>query len=280
MKLCEICYDSINEIEYDSHIVYCLELQFSLNEPHVISKYASAILTDKQQRAVDYSLKKSKIWQKNTYGDVLIKFSKKGYGENIMIKAIDYIKNIDVIIHFNALLVFEFLLNDGVYKNLFEIGRGNDVRADWEKMLFGGIYNDSRPEEKVKYGSLNITNNKEGSTAGRYGSSYMVIRKGMKKNISFIQGDSSAKELLLATFEYPVCLLNVVNDILFTHIIDISSGKKESALNNYGPYVEAQIHGPVRMAEDIERIVIGDDKFPLNKMIEFEKKYKIPVNYL
>src|SRR5207302_1794959 len=83
------------------------------------------------------------------------------------------------------------------------------TRLQWEKTLFGGAYDLSEGYEKVKYGSLNITNNPLGNTACYgYGDSYLILRPDIKKRTTFVHGDSSRQDLHIVTFLYPVPILN------------------------------------------------------------------------
>ena len=82
-------------------------------------------LTEKQQKALIYCKKKAKIISKNMKLLTLAKFQKLGYDENDMNNVVDIMKNKSLlIIHFRSNNIIDFLLKDGLYKNLFEIGRG------------------------------------------------------------------------------------------------------------------------------------------------------------
>ena len=69
----------------------------------------------------------------------------------------------EIVIHFFLDKLIEDFLEDedGRYKNLFEIGKGNGsncqiTRARWEDRLFFNGYMNAEAHERVKYGCLNL----------------------------------------------------------------------------------------------------------------------------
>jgi hypothetical protein len=222
------------------------------------------LLTARQQMALSYVMKKSKIFSKAVKYNLLEKFKMLGYSETELKLVHDYVKrDVKTVIHINLTKVLDFILNDTNYRNQFEtnISGGSlskSARDDWEKQLFNGLYLHSEGSEKVKYGALNITNDSSGvRSAHGYGNSYLVLNDATKVRTSFVWGDSSLKDLHIANYRnfYPI-LLYLGNNAL-DEIVKIAMGKQPCSTIVYGNYIEAQIHGPVRFKEDVDTLVVN-----------------------
>jgi len=227
-----------------------------------------------------------------------------GYTENDLKATINYIRDkVKVVIHLNLDRVMQYLCSDTEYRNQFETGTSGGSlsktsRLQWEKVLFGGAYDKSEGYEKVKYGALNITNDPSGIMSCRgYGDSFLVLKKGIKNRATFVHGDSSRQDLHIITFSYPVSILNFLDgpdkryDKLsegekceLRDVIEVAVGNKQSSPSNQPFYIEAQIHGPVRLREDVEVLMVNkkhrNDQTMLKLLEEFAYKHKCRYKFI
>lgn len=233
-------------------------IAYFLNEP----------LSDIQKKAVIYVMKKSKAFSKNTKDTVKLKFIKKGWDINLIPDIVNHIACCDAIIHFKITNLYQYFKNDAKYRNLFEIyknsGSALKPRNEWENNLFSNIYNDALPEERVKYGCINLYGKNYGcKSALIYGESYIILKSNVKKRCSFVCGDSSGMQPHLANFEHLYQLLLYINDSTILNLIKLVKGEKIDD-DNY-PYVEIQIHGDVMWNRDIEKLMINKQAIEHNK---------------
>jgi hypothetical protein len=282
----------------EHHIELCLIQQEELLEQNQqkINNLEKLELTTIQQMAVTYCFKKSKISSKNTYLNVLVKFIELGYTEEHLKKTLNFISNnVQAIIHIHINKLIDFFLkelqNDGktYYRNQFETGTSSGAlskthRIDWEKNLFNGIYNDSTNEEKVKYGVINLLAHKEGvKTAYAYGNSYMILKKEVNDRLSFVSGDSSMKQLHIATFKHPCIVMNMLDNILLDTLIKVSNGLIPPSTQKYN-YIELQVHGPVNIQRDVESFVINRafsrDHVMINKLNQLRDITNVPFEFM
>jgi hypothetical protein len=98
-------------------------------------------------------------------------------------ETLNYIRDdAPIIIHIHCDKVLNYLIQDTHYRNQFETKTSSGaldekIRTAWEDNLFNKIYHDSPPFERVKYGVLNVTNDKEGvRSCWGYGYSYLVLK--------------------------------------------------------------------------------------------------------
>ena len=244
-------------------------------------------LTNTQLKALSFCYKKSKIYSKNVKPNLFKKFVDLGYGEAEFNQTIDYIKKrMPLIVHINLDKVMNFFLKDNYLRNLFEtdrIGGYNNIsaRKQWENTLFNSIYKDVDGHERVKYGCLNLTSDPVGvCCAIGYGDSYLVFKHDVKKRTSFVHGDSSSQELHIATFRYFCNVLYYLDNKLLENIINVAAGKDYDAKVKYNIYVEAQIHGSVRLDRDFEMLVVNN-KYKNNthmiyKLDQLSAKWNLP----
>jgi hypothetical protein len=304
MQTCDICYVDFENMLFESHVISCMAEQKDLltqfnehksenNKSETKKKIydfdkLNVDLTDIQTKAVKFFTKKSKVISVNMYLLILARFKFLGYTEDDMKLTIEYFKKVPAIIHvsFQAL---QFLIKDTHYRNQFETktSRGalsESSRLDWEKNLFDGIYDKSTGPEKVKYGAVNVLSDQFGvKTACPYGECYFQLKESVKSRISFVNGDSSCKQLHICSFRYMVQMLYYIDDNLFKTIIDKALGKSISTdmfTKNY-MYIELQVHGPIRLSEDIEKLVIpsqakNDD---IDLAMKFCSKNKINLDH-
>jgi hypothetical protein len=130
------------------------------------------------------------------------------------------------------------------------------ARNDWENNLFGKIYSDCSPTERVKYGVINILSTKNGvSCATSYGCAYLILSDHMRDRISFVHGDSSMKQPHLATYKNFYHIIYYLSDAIVSAMME--GAKKGSECQNVSyNYIEMQIHGDLLFNRDIKGIIL------------------------
>ncbi|MEV0547120.1 DUF3626 domain-containing protein [Nocardia salmonicida] len=144
-------------------------------------------------------------------------------------------------------LVVEALVDDGFYRSQFVTGtsnggltayRGGD-RWQWESRIFGGAYDHAPVEHRPIYGALNFRHLPFGA-APRFGSAHLRL---------------TATVLDRTTFCYPDSHLNPSNFGVASSMSLIALAEMDEA-DVLDTYIEAHIHGPVRLDRDVEAIVL------------------------
>lgn len=233
-----------------------------------------------QITALNWCSKKARIYHKNVYDNVMIRFLDLGFTMNCLDAVIEYIKNIDPIIHFGrrSLSPVDWLRTEKNIKNAFEVYNSSfpvkalwEVnRIKWENNLFNQIYDtECQFNLRVKYGCLNLMNDKAGcgSAAPMYGKSYMILKSEVKKRITFCCGDSASMEPHICTFDHYIQLLLYLSIPTLKDLVIMANFTKNKdkntdepilnpVINNIYRYVEIQIHGDVILSRDIAHIML------------------------
>ncbi len=178
----------------------------------------------------------------------------------------------------DGLTVVEGMLRDGLYRSQFETGLTNGSptafpggeRDTWENVLFGGAYRDARPEERPKYGALDLMRHADGGSP-RFGSCHLVFRESVGERCTFSWGDSHQGPEHTATLDALEPIVWALLDTLerttealgerHLHVREIARrlerGGAHSALGRaLDDYVEAQIHGEIRLDRDVAALVV------------------------
>ena len=270
----------VEELEY--HFIDCFENQIKVKKEDVYKESKPVEFTYEQKMALAFSYKKSKLYSKNVFDNLVLRFLNFGYKKEDIKKVQNYVKNhSQIIIHFSPLLLDKFL-NDTNYRNGFEIGRDSNYlksRITWETNLFNRIYDNVKDgSNRVKYGVLNITNCLEGvKSCYSYGDSYFVLKKDIKKRSTFVFGDSSIMDIHIATFKHFNSILLYMNDGDFKNLVDhVLNCFNYNEMDLKGPeykgsYIEVQIHGPIRFNQDIDRIVLNPTHYNTNYEVQTNK---------
>ena len=146
-------------------------------------------------------------------------------------------------------LMIENLANEGVYRSQFETGTSNGgltahVGGDrwlWESRIFGTAYDHEDPVLRPKYGALNYLDQATGGSP-RFGSAHLRLRPHV---------------LTRATFCYPDSYLDPVNFGVADRMSLVGLVEAErTSMDVLDSYVEAHIHGPLNVTEDVEAIVL------------------------
>ncbi|MGC4879984.1 DUF3626 domain-containing protein [Micromonospora sp. DT43] len=199
------------------------------------------------------------------------------------------------------------LAQDGVYRSQFVTGISNGGltayaggdRDRWEHRMFGGAYQQPgvAPADRPTYGGLNLLDHADGACP-RFGSCHLRLRPAALARATFCLGDShldpgvvgtaDAFEAVFAGLLTGVagtgeCLGRTGTDVatLARTLLEPSSAPATvgRALDDY---VEAQIHGPLDLAQDVEELVV-DPSFagtPTGATLEsIARRYGFPLRW-
>lgn len=188
--------------------------------------------------------------------------------------------------------VAEGLLLDGRYRSQFEtrVTNGSATafaggdRDTWEQRLFGGAYGASvSPAERPKYGALNLMGHPDGASP-RFGSCHLRLRPGVSRRCTFSFGDSytepgcvGSAALFAPLLAALVESVEATGRALGCRDLDAPGLLRRLAQaldppGKLGPsrgaapemphgraldeYIEAQVHGEILLARDVEAIVV------------------------
>jgi hypothetical protein len=209
----------------------------------------------------------------------------------------------DRLIGAGDLTVAEGLLRDGIYQSQFKTGVSNGSatafaggdRDIWEERLFDGAYQQAgvTPEERPKYGALDLMGYADGGSP-RFGSCYFRLRPEVTERCTFTWGDSHAGPEHLGTTEVfePIlaalfrevesrgeALGHPMNLTDLQTLLAASPGASGAVGRALDDYIEAQIHGPIHLAEDIA-LLVADASFRGDPTLEaIARRYAIPLEY-
>ena len=143
--------------------------------------------------------------------------------------------------------VLDALAEDGVYVSQFVTGTSNGGltaypggdRWRWESRIFDGAYDDAPAAARPVYGALNFRGKAVGG-APRFGSAHLRL---------------TAETLTRTTFCYPDSHLEP-SDFGVAERMGLIALALADDLDDLDDYVEAQVHGPVRLDRDVEALVL------------------------
>jgi hypothetical protein len=146
-----------------------------------------------------------------------------------------------------GLPILEVLARDGAYVSQFVTGTSNGGltahpggdRWRWESRIFGAAYDSEPPHERPVYGALNFRRQRVGA-APRFGSSHFRLTGAALRRATFCYPDSAAEP---SAFGVAAGM----------SLIEMAEADEQDALNDY---IEAQVHGPVCLARDMEALVL------------------------
>jgi hypothetical protein len=144
----------------------------------------------------------------------------------------------------------EFFVKDTHYRNQFETKKSSgslssSARINWEDRMFDNKHHSATPFERVKYGTINFTNDPKGVRAcSGYGQSYFLLKEHVRSRCTVTDMDSSSARARIGTFQFCFQVLNKLSDAELKAAFDASKGK-EVVSNIIRTYKEIQIHGPV-----------------------------------
>ncbi|HUP75820.1 MAG TPA: DUF3626 domain-containing protein [Acidimicrobiales bacterium] len=170
------------------------------------------------------------------------------------------------------------LLADGRYRSQWVTGISNGSRSAiaggerqrFERALFDSAYDTAEPgsHEFPVYGALDLLWDPHGGSP-RFGSSYLVLSPDVRTRTTLCVGDSHVGPRDVGTFDATWCLLaGLAEQAAAGSLLDRSlgledlvgalDGDKVSAVpsRSLDGYIEAQVHGGVDLAADVEAIVL------------------------
>jgi hypothetical protein len=139
------------------------------------------------------------------------------------------------------------LAREGIYRSQFETGTSNGGLTAhpggdrWlcESRLFGGAYDGVAPQERPKYGALNFRKRAVGGSP-RFGSAHLRLTGEVLARTTFCFPDSVFEPVHFGVAER-------------LSLIEIAESSDADLLDDY---IEAQVHGPVRLGGDVEALVL------------------------
>jgi hypothetical protein len=173
-------------------------------------------------------------------------------------------------------IVAEALAADGIYRSQFETGISSGSRTaypggerdSWEHKLFDHAYRDSSPAGRPKYGALNVLDYNDGA-APRFGSCHVRLRAELSARATFTVGDSHLGPSEVGTADTFHCVQFALAAAGWP------AGSPGRALDDY---VEAQVHGPVRLITHAEAVVL-DPSFMGTPIAELIAAVGVPVEW-
>jgi hypothetical protein len=136
---------------------------------------------------------------------------------------------------------------DGVYRSQFATGVSNGGltafpggdRWRWESRMFGGAYDDAAPHERPVYGAWDFRRRSVGA-APRFGSAHFRLAASVVARTTFCYPDSVEEPRDFG-----------VAGRMALEALAVAGGR--DALDDY---VEAHVHGAVRLERDVEALVL------------------------
>lgn len=177
--------------------------------------------------------------------------------------------------------VVQSLASDGVYRSQFETGTSNGGltarlggnRWLWEQRMFGHTYDDAPLSQRPKCGALNHRARSIGG-APRFGSSHLRLSKDTLGRTTFCFSDSVFKPRDFGTSQRQN-LIALADEFDKRQLTDVTEAEEGGVLDDY---IEAHIHGEIRIASDVEAIVL-DPSFKGTQIEEQAQLLGVPVEW-
>lgn len=171
--------------------------------------------------------------------------------------------------------VAELLARDMVYRSQFETGISNGGltaypggdRERWEQRMFGGAYPSGLAVGRPIYGGLNLAGHVDGASP-RFGSCYLLLRPAATAGATFSHGDSVTEPTAVGTADtFGAIWAALLDEVTRTgkalglaaagpaQWVAALSVPRAAAGRALDDYVEAQVHGGISLAADVEAVV-------------------------
>jgi hypothetical protein len=188
--------------------------------------------------------------------------------------------------------VAECLAADGVYTSQFETGISNGgigaFRDEWEQRMFPGCY--AGPVGRPVYGALNLAGHPDGA-APRFGSCHLVLRPEVSARATFSLGDSVTEPVVVGT----AASFGAVWEALLDEVartgralglaaaspaqwVGALGAARTAAGRSMDDYVEAQVHGGLRLGADVAAVV-ADPSFRGTPYESWLRALGVPVRW-
>jgi hypothetical protein len=193
------------------------------------------------------------------------------------------------------------LLEGGIYRSQFETGISNGgvsahpggARDEWERIIFHGAYSfeNSDVTERPKYGALNLMLHPDGPSP-RFGSCYFILKPEVSRRSTFTYLDSHQNPPEKGTYDefddimaallgevfardFGIGENGLMPDKLINHLITelpktLSDPTDRMPSRNLNHYIEAQVHGEIRLNRDVETLVSDPsfDRVEIGKVLD------------
>lgn len=170
----------------------------------------------------------------------------------------------------DGVAVIDALARDGSYRSQFETGTSNGGltaheggdRWRWESRLFGGVYDRAHAAARPVYGGLDLERSRYGACP-RFGSSFLRLAQETLRRSTFCHPDSVFEPQRFGVHDRS----GLVDAVDLAHSAD--------PLDHY---VEAHVHGGVRLARDVEEVVL-DPSFAGTVVEDVARRLGPPVRW-
>ena len=256
---CSFCYSKIDHGEVEEHDKVCEKRTefFSAESP------TYERVTRLQRDTMVYMHQKSEKLHWINEEALVARIKGLGLKESDLENLHHYIVNYaPIIIHMHVNTHMKFFVKDTHYRNQFETRMSSGSlsecsRTNWEDRMFDRKHSAATPFERVKYGTINFTNDPHGvRCCSGYGQSYFLLKSHVRNRCTVTDMDSSSSTAAIGTFQFCYHILNKLSDQELRAAFDGSKGN-EIVSSMIGTYKEIQIHGPVEFKRDIERVYLS-----------------------
>ncbi|WP_266096659.1 DUF3626 domain-containing protein [Brevibacterium limosum] len=168
--------------------------------------------------------------------------------------------------------VLASILDCGQYVSQFVTGTSNGGltavpggdRWHWEQRIFGGAYDHVDVRQRPVYGALDLDGDPYGP-APRFGSAYLRLRPEVLARATFAYPDSTFEPELFGVADRMSLIADYRRD---ERAIDQAAAQGCGIVRDrLDHYIEAHVHGGVRVPEDVEVLVI-DPSFDDHAVLE------------
>ncbi len=247
-------------------------------------------LNGRNKKAIEHVDSYAKPLSDKAAKSVLEKVTSLGYDLKTYHKLIDYVKNTaPIIIHIDLTRHMKHLLQDGFYRNCFEVdAKGvsyDGQRREAETRMFGTVYDDvDVPFNRPRYGSINIYCANNGvQSAYAYGDSYLQLKNEVKERTTFCQKDSFYKDIQVGTFDNFLHVLDTFPTNELDNMIKVMNGSQVTNKKNF-EYKETQIHGKIQFNRDVEFIMVNkrhlSDQLIMNQLKIFCERNNVEMKIM
>lgn len=167
--------------------------------------------------------------------------------------------------------MLESILELGQYLSQFATGTSNGGltafpggdRWLWEQRIFGGAYDHVEVHHRPVYGALDLDGDPYGP-APRFGSVYLRLRPEVLARATFAYPDSTFEPELFGVADRMRLIADYRRD---ERAADQAAAQGCGIVDRLDHYIEAHIHGGVKVPDDVEALVV-DPSFADHAVVE------------
>jgi hypothetical protein len=243
-------------------------------------------LTERQERALLAASKKARQASADARPFLLSRAQRLGFTADAVDRSLAFIRETaPLIVHVNLWQCLFSFEKDTHYRSQFETKTSNgfiglDTRRGWERTMFGDAYDGATDAERVKYGTINLTDTPIGNAScSFYGRSLLVLNPDVRKRTTWLPFDSSENRACpVGTFDHCEHILNEVDEKQLRKILSVGSGLARALDSCPRWYCECQIHGPVQFSHDVLALIVSSSDVPLlHRAKKFARANHFPV---